>query len=87
MTDGWKAYEVKSSTEVKEVNIHDAAVQVYILMNSGIDLKDISIVHINNQYVKNGAIDVQQLFTKVSVWDEIQNELLKVPNQVKTLKN
>lgn len=84
---GWKAYEVKSSTKVSAVNIKDAAIQAYILMNSGIDLQDISIVHINNEYVKNGAIDVQELFTKVSVWDAIQNDLLKAPQQVKIFKN
>ena len=85
-TQGWKAYEVKSSTEVKPVNIQDAAIQTYIMTNAGIDLQDISIVHINNQYVKNGAIDVQELFTKVSVWDNFQNELLKVPQQVNNFK-
>ena len=84
---GWKAYEVKSSTKVSAVNIKDAAIQAYILMNSGIELTDIFIVHINNEYVKNGAIDVQELFTKVSVWDEIQNDLLKAPQQVKIFKN
>ncbi len=84
--DGWKAYEVKSSTDVKEVNINDAAIQSYIMTNAGIDLKDISIVHINNEYVKQGTIDVHQLFTIVSVKDDIQNSLAKIPNQVTNFK-
>ena len=45
--DGWKAYEVKSSTSVSETYINDAAIQYYTIVNSGIDLKDISIVYIN----------------------------------------
>ena len=35
----------------------DAAIQFYTITNPGIDLKDISIVHINNQYTKNGERD------------------------------
>ncbi len=85
-TEGWKAYEVKSSTAVKEVNINDAAIQSYIMTNAGIDLKDISIVHINNQYVKHGAIDVHHLFTIISVKDNIENSLAKIPNQITNFK-
>ena len=50
--DGWHAYEVKSSTKVSETYEMDATIQYYAITNSGIDLKDISIVHINNQYTQ-----------------------------------
>ena len=60
--DGWKAYEVKSSTKVSDTYIKDASIQYYTITNSGIDLKDISIVYINNQYIKNGEIDITELF-------------------------
>ena len=85
-TDGWKAYEVKSSTSVSEIYIMDAAIQFYTIVNSGIDLIDISIVHINNQYVKNGDINVQELFTIESVFDSVQEVLPNIPNQVETFK-
>jgi hypothetical protein len=61
--EGWKAYEVKSSTKISETYVRDAAIQYYTISNSGIDLKDISIVHINNQYFIDGELDVHQLFT------------------------
>ena len=83
---GWKAYEVKSSTSVSETYIMDAAIQFYTIVNSGIDLKDISIVYINNQYVKNGDIDVQELFTIESVYDKVQEVLPKIPNQIERFK-
>ena len=60
--DGWKAYEVKSSTKVSDTYIKDASIQYYTITNSGIYLKDISIVYINNQYIKNGEIDINELF-------------------------
>ena len=67
--EGWKAYEVKSSTSVSETNVKDAAIQFYTIKKSGIDLKDISIVYINNQYTKDGELDLHQLFTIESVYD------------------
>lgn len=84
--DGWRAYEVKSSTSVSETYELDAAIQYYTIINSGIDLKDIFIVHINNQYVKNGPIDVNQLFSMTSVKEEVLKILPKIPNQVNRLK-
>ena len=83
---GWKAYEVKSATSVSETYINDAAIQYYAIVNSGIDLKDISIVYINNQYEKQGAIDIQELFTIESVYDRVQDVLPKIPNQVERFK-
>ena len=84
--DGWKAYEVKSSTSVSDTYINDAAIQYYTIVNSGIDLKDISIVYINNQYVKHGDIDIKELFTIESVYDRVQEILPKIPIQVGVFK-
>ena len=85
--EGWKAYEVKSSTKVSETYIKDAAIQYYTITNSGIDIKDISIVHINNQYTKDGELDIHQLFTIESVYDQVLEFLPRIPNEVKRLKN
>ena len=84
---GWKAYEVKSSTKVSETYIKDAAIQFYTITNSGIDLKDISIVHINNQYTKDGELDIHQLFTIESVYDQVLEFLPRISNEVRRLKN
>jgi len=88
--DGWHAYEVKSSTSVHEVNVWDAAIQYYILKGSGLDVASISIVHLNNQYVKMGDIDVQQLFSAVDVTEnvidlqeEIAEKLIRLKSMLK----
>ena len=85
--EGWKAFEVKSSTNVSDTYIKDAAIQYYTITNSGIDLKDISIVHINNQYTKEGALAIHQLFTIESVYDQVLEFLPRIPNEVRRLKN
>ena len=84
--NGYEAYEVKSSTEVKDVYIQDVALQTYVIQNCGIQLEDVSVIHINNQYIKNGPIEINELFTIVSIWDEIQNPLAAVPNQIAHFK-
>ena len=85
--EGWKAYEVKSSTKVSDTYIKDAAIQYYTITNSGIDLKDISIVHINNQYTREGELDIHQLFTIESVYDQVLDILPLIANEVRRLKN
>lgn len=82
----WKAYEVKSSTAVSETYILDAALQTYLIRNSGIELDDISIVHINNEYVRMGNIDVKQFFTTVSVMEEIKQHDDFIPQKIDELK-
>ncbi len=67
----WQAYEVKASTGMKDYQVMDVAFQYYVITRSGLDLADIYLVHINNQYVRHGEIDVQQLFTKVCVTSTI----------------
>ena len=84
---GWKAYEVKSSTSVSDTYVKDAAIQYYTIVNSGIDLVDISIVHINNNYVLDGELDISQLFTIKSVKDKVLDYLPRIPKEVSRLKN
>lgn len=66
---GWIVHEVKSSTSTKEVNIIDAAAQLYILNGLGYQINDITITYLNNQYVRHGELNVDQLFTSESVME------------------
>jgi hypothetical protein len=71
LNDKWYGYEVKSSTKVKEPFIQDAALQYYVITNSGIELEDIYIVHLNNEYVRKGVLDLDQLFSRHSIKKEV----------------
>src|ERR1039458_10225757 len=42
----YRVFEVKSSTEVKEIYLQDLAVQYYVLAGTGILLSDVSVVYI-----------------------------------------
>ena len=69
--DKWYAYEVKASTKVKEPFVQDASLQYYVITKSGLPLEDIFILHLNNEYVRNGDLDLQQLFNPESVLEEV----------------
>lgn len=84
--DGWKAFEVKSSTGVKEYHVNDAALQAHVIEGCGLPLVDISIVHLNSSYVRQGSVDVQQLFTITSVKEAVGMERADVPARIEALK-
>jgi len=67
----WHAYEVKASNEVKDQFITDAALQYYVITNAGLPLADISIIHLNRDYVRKGALDLNQLFKIVSIKKDV----------------
>jgi len=66
----WDIIEVKSSTNVHEVNYYDVAFQRYCLEKSGIKVSKCYLMHINNQYVRCGEIDLTELFIKEDVTRE-----------------
>jgi hypothetical protein len=84
-TGSWDAYEVKSSTSVKDPHIPDAAVQYFVLKNSGLDMNSISIVHINNNYVREGEVDVHQLFKMVDITEDVQAWQDQLPSLIQQL--
>lgn len=71
-------YEVKSSTEVKDIHVHDASIQYYVVNGLGYNIQSVNIVHINNDYVRSGQLELDQLFHIVNVSDGVialQNEI------------
>ena len=79
----WKIFEVKSSTSVSEVYISDVSIQYYVLSNLGYDIEDVSIVYINNQYVRQGNLDLKSLFVVQSVLDEVRAKQNFIEEKIK----
>ncbi len=70
--DQWKAFEVKSSTSVKDLFVWDVALQYYVTSGTGIELQDFSVVYVNNKYIRQGKVDTQQLFGQSSVIGQVR---------------
>ena len=76
--DSWDIYEVKASTGVKEYHLNDTSIQWYSLSNT-INLNKAYIVHINNEYVRMGELNVHKLFSIVDITEEVQNRQYQIP--------
>jgi hypothetical protein len=63
----WYAYEVKSSAKISPVYLTDAALQYHVITQQNIAIKDISIVYVNNDYIRDKQLQVNKLFHITSV--------------------
>lgn len=66
----WIGYEVKSSLKVSETYLMDAALQYYVISGSGIELSNLFIIYMNRDYVLEGDLNPEALFTRISVLEE-----------------
>lgn len=80
--DEWDIIEVKSSTEVKDEHIEDAAFQLYVLKGYGLNIRKVHIMVINNEYVRKGEINVKELFYMTDITDEAEEILPEVPENL-----
>lgn len=67
--DKWRAIEVKSSLSISPTYMKDAALQYYVLKGCNVPISDIQLMYINADYVRNGDLDLSQLFVFQSVKD------------------
>jgi len=81
----WNIYEVKSSTKISDTYYLDAAIQYYVISNC-LSINDISIVYINNQYVRNGELELAKLFNIESVKDNICKQQDFIKSELRRLK-
>ena len=84
--DQWLAVEVKSSMRLSDTYYNDAALQYYVLHGCGVPLSDFRLMYLNGDYVKDGPIDVQQLFKMESVMDYVVEREAFVAENVERLK-
>lgn len=75
-------YEVKSSTEVKDIYKEDVSYQNFVLSKLGFDVQKVCLVHINNQYVRHGELELDKLFTIVDLTDIAKSKLSEVEDNI-----
>ncbi len=81
--DGWHAYEVKSSLALSETYFKDAALQNYVIRESGLALKSFNLVHINADYVMEGDIDLHKAFVIQDVTDVVSSGYRDIGEKIK----
>ena len=86
--DGWAIYEVKSSSSNVDADATDKdfgkyaidiAYQKWVLEQCGVQVDGTYLVTLNKDYVRQGDLDLQQLFNIIDLKELVANEYLKVP--------
>ncbi len=65
-------YEVKSGTKVKEENEFDLAFQLTVLESCGYTVDNISIIHVDGDYIRHGDIQPSELLKTVDVTEAVK---------------
>jgi hypothetical protein len=81
--DGVCIYEVKSSSSVKDIYVHDTSIQYYVLSKLGFSIKSANVVHINSSYVRGDTLVLDELFTIADVTDEVVDLQENIPSVLK----
>jgi hypothetical protein len=81
----WDLIEVKGSTGVKDYHLDDMALQRYAFTQSGLDIGRSFLMHINNAYTRNGALDLKQLFTCEDCTGEVERRMRDMPYELARL--
>lgn len=81
----WDLYEVKATASTKAVHKPDVAVQWYVI-GRHLPLGKAHLVHLNTSYVRDAALDVQDLFTIVDVTEAVQDEQAAIERNLQQLE-
>ena len=81
----YEIYEVKSSTELKDVYVDDVSYQYFVLTSLGLKVEKCYVVILNNRYVRKGKLDLNQLFKKIDVTDEVVSKQAQVKQMIKDM--
>jgi hypothetical protein len=65
--------EIKSSTSAKPEHMVDLAFQMVVLEKCGYSVRNISVIHVNNQYVRTGAIDPKGITAISDVTERVKD--------------
>jgi hypothetical protein len=77
-------YEIKSSTKAKPEHIDDLAFQTYVIESCGFTVRKISVIHVDNEYVRSGDIDPDALSATTEVTDKVRAKLPKTIESIES---
>ena len=82
-SDAWDLIEVKSSTGVKEYHIEDMALQRYAFEGAGYNIRKSILMHVNNNYIRSGELDLRQLFMLEDCTELVTEKMQGIGQKVK----
>jgi len=80
----WDIIEVKSTTDVKDVHLHDVSFQKYCCERWGIEIRKCFLMHINNKYIKDGDIAPGQFFIQDDITAAVEETIVGIQDRIDT---
>lgn len=65
-------YEIKASTKAKPEHEYDLAFQTTVLEGTGLRVRNISVIHVNNEYVRHGDIKADQITALADITEQVR---------------
>lgn len=89
--NAWDLYEVKGTNSLDEQNdridhIEDASFQSTVMRDAGIPLNRVYLVHLNKEYVRNGDINVFELFDQEDITEQVRERVAGTKERMKHAK-
>ena len=84
---GWRAIEVKAAASVKPHHELDCAIQYRVLRNAGLDLRAISLAHVDTAFVYEGGGDYRGLLVEEDLTArarQLQDEVVELISAART---
>jgi hypothetical protein len=87
----WDIYEIKGTNSKKEGtedrdHISDLAFQAIVLERAGVSVGRLFIIHHNKEYVRQGEIDVEALFTKDDSTEQVEAKRAEIVREMEAAK-
>lgn len=79
--------EIKSSSRAKVDHEFDLAFQMIVLEGCGYKVRNISVVHVNSEYVRNGAVRAEELTKVTDVTEKVNKRLNATREHIKNAIN
>ena len=84
----WDLIEVKSTNSVEaKAHYDDVAIQKWVLLNSGIQIKNSYLMHLNKEYIRQGELDLKELFILECLDEAIQSKFEAIANTLSLIKS
>lgn len=75
-------YEIKSSTKAKPEHIVDLAFQTIVLQGLGYIVRNKAVMHVNNKYTRNGAVDPYAITATTDVTKDVDDSIESVKTKI-----
>ena len=86
----WDIIEVKSSSDsdwkkkgkISNEHLDDTGFQMHLLQKLGMRIANVYLCLLNSDYIKEGGIDVHQLFTQIEITDKLKDLEAALTNEI-----